>query len=64
MKTIRELTAKLAQGVDDLLTGDLTTEKGNTLASMAGKLLIAQRTEIEYAKSRGETPDIPFMNAK
>jgi adhesin HecA-like repeat protein len=64
MKHISELTTELSELYDGLKTGTVDVKVAAELNNTAGKIIHAQRVQLEYAELRKEQPDIPFMKTK
>jgi adhesin HecA-like repeat protein len=64
MKHISELTTELSALYDGLKNGTVDVKVAAELNNTAGKIIHAQRVQLEYAELRKEQPDIAFMSAK
>ena len=64
MKHISELTTELSELYEGLKTGAVDVKVAAELNNTAGKIIHAQRVQLEYAELRKEQPDIDFMKTK
>ena len=64
MKHISELTIELSELYEGLKTGAVDVKVAAELNNTAGKIINAQRVQLEYAELRKEQPDIDFMKTK
>jgi hypothetical protein len=64
MKHISELTTQLSALYEGLENGTIDVKVAAELNNTAGKIIHAQRVQLEYAELRKEQPDIPFMRTK
>ena len=64
MKHISELTTELSALYDGLKNGTVDVKVAAELNNTAGKIIHAQRVQLEYAELRKEQPDIDFMKTK
>jgi hypothetical protein len=64
MKHISELTTQLSALYEGLEKGTIDVKVAAELNNTAGKIIHAQRVQLEYAELRKEQPDIPFMKTK
>jgi hypothetical protein len=64
MKHISELTTELSELYDGLKTGTVDVKIATEMNNTAGKIINAQRVQLEYAELRKEQPDIDFMKTK
>ena len=64
MKHISELTTELSALYEGLKTGAVDVKIATEMNNTAGKIINAQRVQLEYAELRKEQPDIPFMKTK
>ena len=64
MKHISELTTELSSLYDGLKNGTVDVKIAAELNNTAGKIINAQRVQLEYAELRKEQPDIDFMKTK
>jgi hypothetical protein len=64
MKHISELTTELSSLYDGLKNGTVDVKVAAELNNTAGKIIHAQRVQLEYAELRKEQPNIEFMGAK
>jgi hypothetical protein len=64
MKHISELTTELSALYEGLKTGAIDVKIATEMNNTAGKIINAQRVQLEYADLRKEQPDIPFMKTK
>ncbi len=64
MKHISELTTQLSALYKGLENGTIDVKVAAELNNTAGKIIHAQRVQLEYAELRKEQPDIPFMRTK
>lgn len=64
MQHISELTTELASLYEGLKTGAVDVKVATEMNNTAGKIINAQRVQLEYAELRKEQPDIDFMKTK
>ena len=64
MKHISELTTELSALYDGLKNGSIDVKIATEMNNTAGKIINAQRVQLEYAELRNEQPDIDFMKTK
>ena len=64
MKHISELTTELSALYDGLKNGSIDVKIATEMNNTAGKIINAQRVQLEYAELRKEQPDIDFMKTK
>jgi hypothetical protein len=64
MKHISELTKELSELYEGLKNGTVETKVATEMNNTAGKIINAQRVQLEYADLRKEQPDIEFMKTK
>jgi len=64
MKHISELTVQLSDLYEGLKNGTIETKIAAEMNNTAGKIIHAQRVQLEYAELRKEQPDISFMKTK
>jgi hypothetical protein len=64
MKHISELTTELSELYEGLKTGVIDVKVATEMNNTAGKIINAQRVQLEYADLRKEQPDIDFMKTK
>jgi hypothetical protein len=64
MKNISELTKELSELYEGLKNGTIETKVATEMNNTAGKIINAQRVQLEYADLRKEQPDIDFMKTK
>jgi hypothetical protein len=64
MKHISELTTELSALYDGLKNGSIDAKVATEMNNTAGKIINAQRVQLEYAELRKEEPDIAFMKTK
>jgi hypothetical protein len=64
MKHISELTTELSALYEGLKNGTIETKIAAEMNNTAGKIIHAQRVQLEYAELRKEQPDISFMKTK
>jgi hypothetical protein len=64
MKHISELTTELSALYEGLKTGAVDVKIATEMNNTAGKIINAQRVQLEYAELRKEQPDIDFMKTK
>jgi hypothetical protein len=64
MKHISELTKELSELYEGLKNGTIETKVATEMNNTAGKIINAQRVQLEYADLRKEQPDIDFMKTK
>ena len=64
MKHISELTTELTALYEGLKVGTLDVKVATEMNNTAGKIINAQRVQLEYADLRKEQPDIDFMKTK
>ena len=62
MKNITYLTASLAALYNDLKTGAIDVKVAGEMNNTAGKIINAQKVQLEYAALTKKTPNIPFLN--
>ena len=63
MKHISELTTELSALYDGLKNGTVDVKVAAELNNTAGKIIHAQRVQLEYAELRKEQPNIKFMSS-
>ena len=64
MNHISELTTELSALYEGLKTGAIDVKVATEMNNTAGKIINAQRVQLEYAELRKEQPDIDFMKTK
>ena len=64
MKHISELTTDLSALYEGLKNGTMDVKIATEMNNTAGKIINAQRVQLEYAELRKEQPDIDFMKTK
>jgi hypothetical protein len=64
MKHISELTTELSTLYEGLKNGTMDVKIATEMNNTAGKIINAQRVQLEYAELRKEQPDIDFMKTK
>ena len=64
MKHISELTVQLSDLYEGLKNRTIDVKVAAEMNNTAGKIIHAQRVQLEYAELRKEQPDIPFMKTK
>ena len=64
MKHISELTTELSALYEGLKNGAIDVKIAAEMNNTAGKIINAQRVQLEYAELRKEQPDIDFMKTK
>lgn len=64
MQHISELTTELASLYEGLKTGAVDVKVATEMNNTAGKIINAQRVQLEYAELRKEQPEIDFMKTK
>lgn len=62
MKSITDLTANLADLYKDLKDGTIDVKVASEMNNTAGKIINAQKVQLEYAALRKVTPNIPFLD--
>jgi hypothetical protein len=62
MKTITDLTASLATLYKDLKDGTIDVKVAGEMNNTAGKIINAQKVQLEYAELRNVIPRIPFLD--
>ena len=63
MKHISELTTELSALYDGLKNGTVDVKVAAELNNTAGKIIHAQRVQLEYSELRKEQPNIKFMSS-
>ena len=64
MKHISELTTELSSLYEGLKNGTVDVKVATEMDNTAGKIINAQRVQLEYAELRKEQPNIVFMSKK
>jgi hypothetical protein len=64
MKHISELTTELSSLYEGLKNGTVDVKVATEMNNTAGKIINAQRVQLEYAELRKEQPNIVFMSTK
>jgi hypothetical protein len=64
MKHISELTVQLSDLYEGLKNRTIDVKVAAEMNNTAGKIIHAQRVQLEYAELRKEEPDIAFMKTK
>lgn len=64
MQHISELTKELSELYEGLKNGTVDVKVATEMNNTAGKIINAQRVQLEYAELRKEQPDIEFMKTK
>jgi hypothetical protein len=64
MQHISELTKELSDLYEGLKNGTVDVKVATEMNNTAGKIINAQRVQLEYAELRKEQPDIEFMSTK
>lgn len=62
MKHISELSTELSALYEGLKNGTIEVKVAAEMNNTAGKIIHAQRVQLEYAALRKEQPDIAFMS--
>lgn len=62
MKNITDLTTSLAELYNDLKVGAIDVKVASEMNNTAGKIINAQKVQLEYAALTKQTPNIPFLN--
>jgi hypothetical protein len=62
MKTITDLTASLATLYKDLKDGTIDVKVAGEMNNTAGKIINAQKVQLEYAELRNVIPRIQFLD--
>jgi hypothetical protein len=61
MLTITELRTDLLKVYKELRSGELEAKDAKQINNTAGKVIASAKVQLEYAVSRGEKPDIDFL---
>lgn len=61
MKNITDLTTSLAELYNDLKVGAIDVKVASEMNNTAGKIINAQKVQLEYAALTKHTPHIPFL---
>ena len=64
INNIADLTRELSDAADELKSGAMRIDAACALAKISHGVINSVRLEIDYARARGETPDIAFMSSK
>lgn len=64
MQHISELTTELSALYEGLKNGTVDVKIATEMNNTAGKIINAQRVQLEYAELRKEQPNIVFMSTK
>lgn len=64
MNHISDLTTELSALYHSLKDGTIEVKIATEMNNTAGKIINAQRVQLEYADLRKEQPDIDFMKTK
>ena len=64
MKHISELTIQLSDLYEELKNSTIDVKIAAEMNNTAGKIIHAQRVQLEYAALRKEEPEIAFMKTK
>jgi hypothetical protein len=64
MRHISELTTELSSLYEGLKNGTVDVKVATEMNNTAGKIINAQRVQLEYAELRKEQPNIEFMSTK
>ena len=64
MQHISELTKELSELYEGLKSGAIDVKVATEMNNTAGKIINAQRVQLEYAELRKEQPNIQFMSSK
>jgi hypothetical protein len=64
MKHISELTTELSSLYEGLKNGTVDVKVATEMNNTAGKIINAQRVQLEYAELRKEQPNIVFMSTR
>ena len=64
MQHISELTKELSELYEGLKSGAIDVKVATEMNNTAGKIINAQRVQLEYADLRKEQPNIEFMSTK
>ena len=59
---IQDLTAELTLALDQVKNDRRYCAQAHEIANIGGKLINAQKIQLDYAGMRKEQPDIDFMN--
>jgi hypothetical protein len=62
MRNITDLTASLAALYKDLKDGTIDVKVAGEMNNTAGKIINAQKVQLEYAALRNVMPRIPFLD--
>jgi hypothetical protein len=63
MKHISDLTKELSSLYEGLKNGTVDVKIATEMNNTAGKIINAQRVQLEYAELRKEQPNIEFMSS-
>ena len=64
MQHISELTKELSELYEGLKSGAIDVKVATEMNNTAGKIINAQRVQLEYAELRKEQPNIVCMSSK
>jgi len=62
MENIKELVDGLAVLFDEIKTGAVDVKKAGEMNNTAGKIINAQKVQLEYAALKKVTPSIAFLD--
>lgn len=63
LKTMNDLRVILAEEIEKLRAGKTDAKTVSAISSTAARIMSSIRMELDYAKSRKETPNIPMLQA-
>ena len=64
MNNITDLTSNLADLYKSLKDGTVDVKVASEMNNTAGKIINAQKVQLEYAALRKVAPNIPFLDGK
>ena len=63
MQNIQELRDILSEEIDKVRKGESSAAQVNAVTNATGKILSSIKLQMEYAKMKGISPEILFLNA-
>ena len=60
-KNITTLRVALCEVIDELRAHSITPEEAEAVSNASGKIVASLRVELEYARQRGEIPNLAFL---
>lgn len=64
ISNIKQLRDDLLNVYQDLRKGEISTSEVKEAVNAAGKIVSTCKVQLDYAKLRGDVPEIPFLDAQ